>query len=63
MLRDSDYRVRSFVARRIGVLFQTWEGHEEMFQDIWCVSHQYVIFIYACSCLCMLLYSHLVHDE
>ncbi|XP_031372225.1 serine/threonine-protein kinase ATM isoform X2 [Punica granatum] len=34
MLRDSDYRVRVCVARRIGVLFQTWEGHMEMFQDI-----------------------------
>lgn len=34
MLRDSDYRVRLFLARRIGVLFQTWEGHEELFEDI-----------------------------
>ncbi|PON35174.1 Phosphatidylinositol 3-kinase, Vps34 type, partial [Parasponia andersonii] len=34
MLRDTDYRVRFSVARRIGVLFQTWEGHEELFQDI-----------------------------
>ncbi|GAV63786.1 PI3_PI4_kinase domain-containing protein/FAT domain-containing protein/FATC domain-containing protein, partial [Cephalotus follicularis] len=34
MLRDPDYRVRFFLARRIGVLFQTWDGHEELFQDI-----------------------------
>lgn len=37
MMRDSDCRVRFCAARRIGVLFQTWEGHEEMFLDIWCV--------------------------
>ena len=35
MLQDSDYRVRFCVARRISVLFQTWDGHEELFQDIW----------------------------
>ncbi|KAK9278063.1 hypothetical protein L1049_027621 [Liquidambar formosana] len=34
MLRDPDYRVRFFLARRIGVLFQTWDGHDELFQDI-----------------------------
>ncbi|KAL5544201.1 hypothetical protein UlMin_007985 [Ulmus minor] len=34
MLQDSDYRVRFCVARRISVLFQTWDGHEELFQDI-----------------------------
>ncbi|KAK1564596.1 hypothetical protein Q3G72_006661 [Acer saccharum] len=34
MLQDPDYRVRFFLARRIGVLFQTWDGHEELFQDI-----------------------------
>ncbi|XP_010663180.1 serine/threonine-protein kinase ATM isoform X4 [Vitis vinifera] len=34
MLRDQDYRVRFFLARRIGVLFQTWDGHDELFQDI-----------------------------
>ncbi|KAJ1384475.1 Armadillo-type fold, partial [Sesbania bispinosa] len=34
MLHDMDYRVRLFLARRIGVLFQTWDGHEELFQDI-----------------------------
>ncbi|KAF5201731.1 Serine/threonine-protein kinase ATM, partial [Thalictrum thalictroides] len=34
MLQDSDYRVRLFLARRIGVLFQKWEGHDELFQDI-----------------------------
>lgn len=35
MLQDPDYRVRLFLARRIGVLFQTWDGHGELFQDIW----------------------------
>lgn len=44
MLRDSDYRVRLFLARRIGVLFQTWEGHEELFEDIWSVLLCYVVF-------------------
>ncbi|XP_057952318.1 serine/threonine-protein kinase ATM [Malania oleifera] len=34
LLRDPDYRVRFFLARRIGVLFQTWDGHNELFQDI-----------------------------
>lgn len=37
LLRDPDYRVRFFLARRVGVLFQTWDGHEELFQDIWYV--------------------------
>ncbi|CAK9175176.1 unnamed protein product, partial [Ilex paraguariensis] len=34
MLRDPDYRVRFSLGRRIGVLFQTWDGHDELFQDI-----------------------------
>ncbi|KAF7806084.1 serine/threonine-protein kinase ATM-like [Senna tora] len=34
MLQDMDFRVRLFLARRIGILFQTWDGHEELFQDI-----------------------------
>ncbi|KAK2967174.1 hypothetical protein RJ640_005218, partial [Escallonia rubra] len=34
MLRDPEYRVRFSLARRIGVLFQTWDGHDELFQDI-----------------------------
>ncbi|XP_020548356.1 serine/threonine-protein kinase ATM [Sesamum indicum] len=34
LLRDPDYRVRFCLARRIGVLFQTWDGHFELFQDI-----------------------------
>ncbi|XP_052181201.1 serine/threonine-protein kinase ATM isoform X3 [Diospyros lotus] len=34
MLRDPDYRVRFCLARRIGILFQTWDGHYELFQDI-----------------------------
>ncbi|KAL1222123.1 Serine/threonine-protein kinase ATM [Cardamine amara subsp. amara] len=34
MLNDSDYRVRFVLARKIGILFQTWDGHEALFQDI-----------------------------
>ncbi|XP_022767135.1 serine/threonine-protein kinase ATM isoform X5 [Durio zibethinus] len=34
MLQDPDYRVRFFLSRRIGVLFQTWDGHGELFHDI-----------------------------
>ncbi|PPS01510.1 hypothetical protein GOBAR_AA19162 [Gossypium barbadense] len=35
MLHDPDYRVRFILSRRIGVLFQTWDGHGELFRDIW----------------------------
>lgn len=35
MLQDPDYRVRLNLARRIGVLFLTWDGHDELFRDIW----------------------------
>ncbi|WOL02921.1 serine/threonine-protein kinase ATM [Canna indica] len=34
MLQDPDYRVRLFLARKIGLLFQTWDGHNELFLDI-----------------------------
>ncbi|KAG9138050.1 hypothetical protein Leryth_001298 [Lithospermum erythrorhizon] len=34
MLRDSDYRVRFYLAQKIGILFQTWDGHEGLFLDI-----------------------------
>lgn len=34
LLRDPDYRVRFSLARRIGILFLTWDGHDELFQDI-----------------------------
>ncbi|KAJ0962868.1 hypothetical protein J5N97_027990 [Dioscorea zingiberensis] len=34
MLQDRDYRVRLFLARRIQVLFQTWDGHDVLFHDI-----------------------------
>lgn len=34
MLQDPDYRVRFSLAQRIGVLFQTWDGHDELSQDI-----------------------------
>ncbi|GAB2269840.1 hypothetical protein Dimus_004758 [Dionaea muscipula] len=33
-LRDPDYRVRLSLARRIGVLLRTWDGHDELFQDM-----------------------------
>lgn len=36
MLRDSDYRVRLSISKKICVLFQTWNGHEELFQDVCC---------------------------
>lgn len=35
LVRDPDYRVRFFLARRIGVLFETWDGHVDLFQDVW----------------------------
>ncbi|XP_077244126.1 serine/Threonine-kinase ATM-like protein isoform X2 [Tasmannia lanceolata] len=34
MLQDTEYRVRLFLAKRVGVLFLTWDGHQELFQDI-----------------------------
>ncbi|KAJ3700717.1 hypothetical protein LUZ61_004422 [Rhynchospora tenuis] len=34
MLHDPDYRVRLMMARKIGFLFQTWDGHKELFHDI-----------------------------
>ncbi|KAL6847730.1 hypothetical protein ACP4OV_021858 [Aristida adscensionis] len=34
MLHDSDYRVRLYLAREVVVLFQTWEGHNELFHDV-----------------------------
>jgi ataxia telangiectasia mutated family protein len=34
MLHDTDYRVRLYLARKIVVLFQTWEGHNELFDDV-----------------------------
>ncbi|XP_065875882.1 serine/threonine-protein kinase ATM isoform X2 [Euphorbia lathyris] len=34
LLQDPDYRVRFSLAQRIGVLFETWDGHEDLFQDI-----------------------------
>ncbi|XP_031496138.1 serine/threonine-protein kinase ATM isoform X2 [Nymphaea colorata] len=36
MLQDSDFRVRMHLARHLGLLFQTWDGHEQLFQDICC---------------------------
>ncbi|KAI0497772.1 hypothetical protein KFK09_021007 [Dendrobium nobile] len=34
MLQDRDYRVRIFLARKVGILFHTWDGHNELFHDI-----------------------------
>ncbi|KAK1280443.1 Serine/threonine-protein kinase ATM [Acorus gramineus] len=34
MLQDTDFRVRFFLAKRIGILFQTWDGHDQLLQDI-----------------------------
>ncbi|CAO2819072.1 unnamed protein product [Amaranthus hypochondriacus] len=34
LLKDPDYRVRFNLARRIGILFLTWDGHDVLFQDI-----------------------------
>ncbi|KAF3329020.1 serine/threonine-protein kinase ATM [Carex littledalei] len=34
MLHDPDYRVRLIMARKIGFLFQMWDGHNELFHDI-----------------------------
>ncbi|KAJ3694312.1 hypothetical protein LUZ60_009792 [Juncus effusus] len=34
MLHDHDYRVRLILARKISLLFQTWDGHNELFHDI-----------------------------
>ncbi|XP_078174265.1 serine/Threonine-kinase ATM-like protein isoform X2 [Carex rostrata] len=34
MLHDPDYRVRLIMARKVGFLFQTWDGHNELFHDI-----------------------------
>lgn len=45
LLKDSDYRVRFSLARQIGVLFQTWDGHEELFQDIWWVILHYLVLV------------------
>ncbi|XP_020270626.1 serine/threonine-protein kinase ATM [Asparagus officinalis] len=34
LLQDTDYRVRLFLAKKVGILFQTWDGHDELFHDI-----------------------------
>ncbi|KAK3160101.1 hypothetical protein QOZ80_1BG0055200 [Eleusine coracana subsp. coracana] len=34
MLHDPDYRVRFYLTREIVVLFQTWEGHTQLFDDV-----------------------------
>ncbi|GLJ18554.1 hypothetical protein SUGI_0330040 [Cryptomeria japonica] len=36
MLSDTDYRVRLKISKSLSVLFQTWNGHEELFQDVCC---------------------------
>lgn len=44
MLQDPDYRVRFSLAWRIGTLFQTWDGHDDLFQDIWWVFDASIIY-------------------
>ncbi|KAI8543061.1 hypothetical protein RHMOL_Rhmol08G0189100 [Rhododendron molle] len=44
MLQDPDYRVRFSLAKRIGTLFQTWDGHDDLFQDIWWVFDASIIY-------------------
>ncbi|KAI8543048.1 hypothetical protein RHMOL_Rhmol08G0188500 [Rhododendron molle] len=44
MLQDPDYRVRFSLAKRIGTLFQTWDGHDDLFQDIWWVLDASIIY-------------------
>ncbi|XP_074316262.1 serine/threonine-protein kinase ATM [Silene latifolia] len=34
LLSDPDYRVRLLLARRVGILFLSWDGHDVLFQDI-----------------------------
>ncbi|KAH9603108.1 hypothetical protein KSS87_015043, partial [Heliosperma pusillum] len=34
LLSDPDYRVRLLLARRLGILFLSWDGHDVLFQDI-----------------------------
>ncbi|KAK9684733.1 hypothetical protein RND81_10G228300 [Saponaria officinalis] len=34
LLSDPDYRVRFLLARRVGILFLSWDGHDVLFQDI-----------------------------
>ncbi|GAU46422.1 hypothetical protein TSUD_134520 [Trifolium subterraneum] len=46
MLNDMDYRVRLSFARGIGVLFQTWDGHEELFQDL-CLNFGVPLVVYS----------------
>ncbi|KAH0892896.1 hypothetical protein HID58_055325, partial [Brassica napus] len=48
MLNDSDYRVRFVLARQIGLLFQTWDGHEALFQDI-CIPSSFGIILVTSS--------------
>ncbi|GER56830.1 serine/threonine-protein kinase ATM [Striga asiatica] len=47
LLRDPDYRVRFCLARRIGVLFQTWDGHLELFQDVYSLKNLSISYILA----------------
>ncbi|MED6127526.1 hypothetical protein PIB30_088840 [Stylosanthes scabra] len=46
MLKDTDFRVRLVLSRRISVLFQTWDGHEELFHDI-CLNFGVHLIVYS----------------
>ena len=59
MLQDMDFWVRLFLARRIGVLFQTWTGHEELFLDIWFVAVK-ILYMWK-TFLLSFLWSHLFY--
>lgn len=45
LLKDPDYRVRFILARRIGILFLTWDGHDVLFHDIWWVDFLHMIWL------------------
>jgi hypothetical protein len=35
LLHDPEYRVRQLLAKRVKALFETWDGHHGMLQDVW----------------------------
>jgi hypothetical protein len=49
MMHDPDYRVRLMMARKIGFLFQMWDGHNELFHDIRFILFQLHILL---RCIC-----------
>ncbi|GJN06078.1 hypothetical protein PR202_ga23765 [Eleusine coracana subsp. coracana] len=49
MLHDPDYRVRFYLTREIVVLFQTWEGHTQLFDDVCKFKHCLTVFYFISS--------------